>query len=498
MSKLFIASLETETNKTRTDNGAEAVKSTNSDVVNLFSTIGSMRNRWDNSIDEKKLINMFSRAYSENKELAVKTVFYARDCRGGMGEKLVFKTLAKEFIDNGKANLITLNLDRIVEYGSFKDLIDIFCTVNNTVAKQMIATYLNKVISEDLEKEHPSLLAKWLPSIKTTQKNTRVKVKELLKYGVGFGNYAKVRKELRKKLVITETLITEGRFSEIDYSKVASRCMLIYRNTFFRKDEKRFKEYLESLKKGESKINSSVLFPSDIVGKYNCKATAFNEYEYDEVLEQQWKYLPNYMTKPTNAICVVDTSGSMEGTPMDVAMALGLYISERNPSEVFRNKCLEFSRKVNYLDFSKYSTLREKLMAYCREASNTDLQKVFDLILNTAIKNKLSQEDLPKTLIILSDMQFDRGNFTNRVDGTFMENIRHKYRQNGYTLPQIVYWNLDADTNNFPETNKEGIVLVSGYSPSIMKAILNLEEFNPINLVKEAVLTDRYNSVFFG
>jgi putative uncharacterized protein 47 len=247
-----------------------------------------------------------------------------------------------------------------------------------------------------------------------------------------------------------------------------------------------------------------VLFPSDITDAYLSKGFDWKgfSYEVDTVLEEQWKALPNYMDKPLNAICVVDTSASMFGVPMNVATALGIYIAERNPSETYRNKCLEFSHIVKFIDFSKAKTLNEKMCCYTYQCADTNIEKVFNCILELAIANNLKQEDIPTHLIILSDMQFNSatGNYTNsdRKFKTLMEKIRDKYNQQGYKIPQIIYWNLNVRRLNFPEIAKDGVCYVSGYSPAIMKAVLNTEMLTPLQVVKNAVLVDRYKNVYFG
>ena len=301
---------------------------------------------------------------------------------------------------------------------------------------------------------------------------------------------------------MVERNIAQGTFNEINYSAVPSRCMLFNRNLFMDKDYEHFNEYLDNLEKGKTKINSSVLYPSDITGKYLDMNIDWRfNVKIDTVLEEQWKALPNYMDKPLNALCVVDTSGSMQGIPMNVATALGIYIAERNPSEAYRNKCLEFSHKVKFIDFSKAKTLNDKLGCYGYEVADTNIEKVFDVILELAIANNLKQEDIPTHLIILSDMQFNSAtgiyNNFDRKFKTLMEKIREKYNQQGYKVPQIIYWNLDVRQPNFPEIAKDGVCYVSGYSPAVMKAVLNTEMLTPLDVVKNAVMTDRYKNVYF-
>lgn len=514
MSNVFMKELQKWGNLTETENGAIAVKYTLDSVVDLFGTIGSMRenNYHEPASVNKELLPMFAKAMQENKELAMKTLFYARDCRGGMGEKEVFKTviLALLKLETEESYLLFKNnMANIVEFGSWKDLLDVFNRTNNSQAKLDIVDYIYDTIHTDIrlmnECKTPSLLAKWLPTINSKSKHTKLKAKNLLtlmpKLDFDYRNYCT---QARKMLKIVERNIAQKTFNEINYSAVPSRCMLFNRNLFIEKDNKHFNEYLDSLQKGETKINSSVLFPSDITDAYLSKGFDWKgfSYEVDTVLEEQWKALPNYMDKPLNAICVVDTSASMFGVPMNVATALGIYIAERNPSETYRNKCLEFSHIVKFIDFSKAKTLNEKMCCYTYQCADTNIEKVFNCILELAIANNLKQEDIPTHLIILSDMQFNSatGNYTNSDSKfkTLMEKIRDKYNQQGYKIPQIIYWNLNVRRLNFPEIAKDGVCYVSGYSPAIMKAVLNTEMLTPLQVVKNAVLVDRYKNVYFG
>ncbi|AYZ73112.1 DUF2828 family protein [Fusobacterium necrophorum] len=495
----FMNVLRNVTNLTQTWNGAIAVKSTQNAVVDLFGRIGSMRS-WNDNINYKKLEKLFQRAYAENRELAVKAIFYARDCRGGMGEKSVFKLLMISFINSNFRPLervVLENLTQIVEFGSWKDIIDIFLATQSSEYKEILASFMREQLQKDFNSEHPSLLSKWLPTINSRSKHTVEKAKKCIEYKIYVKNYRQDLIKLRRKIDITESHIAAEDFEKIDYSNVSSKCMLLNRHLFLKKDKIRFQEYQQGLVHGKAKIHSEVLFPVDIVKKYytnswdNWKCSAE---KYDEILEQQWKALPNYMTKALNAIPVVDTSASMTGTPMNVAVSIGIYIAERNPSEIYRNKLLEFSEVVDFLDLSQYTTLQQKINAFCYQVANTDIEAVFKVILQTAIEHKLEPKELPTHLIIISDMQFDEAT-TQSVNKTFMENMRKLYEKQNYILPDILYWNVNFFTNNFPETTRKGIAFVSGYSPAIMQAVLNTEILEPIEVIRNAVLVERYQNI---
>lgn len=499
--RLFVA-LE---NRAYTENGSLAVKSTKNPLIDLFGTIGAGRN-----LDEDELFNIFMDSYKYDKESTIRTLFYARDCRGGMGEKKVFKDIICRFAKTNP-NVIIRNFSKIVEVGSWKDLIDIFFMMyeyKEMNTANIISTHIAYQLIADInnmkEGKSVSLLAKWLPTINSRSFNTQMKAYTLVGFMrsckfdfITYENYRTMCRDLRKYINITETHIASKEFNKIEYSKVASKCMLLNRDRFLLEDGKRFKEYIESVKKGEQKINSKVLFPADIIknylvdglGKYGvCKQ------KLDEVLEEQWKALPNYMSKPLNAIAVVDTSGSMYGTPLDVALSLGIYISERNPSDIYRNKMITFSDKPQYINYEDCKTLLDKLKMTKGIVANTDIERVFNLILTTAKTNNLEQSELPQYVFILSDMEFDQGVCENDVE-TLMVSIRKKYEEKGYQLPQLIYWNIESRTKLFPEVSRDGILFVSGYSPSLLTNMFDEDLLNPVNFIKRTLYVERYDGI---
>ena len=510
--KNFMDLLKKENNFTTTENGAVAVKSTLNNVVDFFGTVGSLRASGKEK--EKGIYESFLLAYEEDKELAIKSLFYTRDCRGGMGEKAVFKNIANRLLkDKIHADIILNNLENIVEFGSWKDIIDILVMedkneedITNSNSLIKISQFIYNQLEKDLQSDNPSLLAKWLPTINSSREKTKRKARIVLSnlnLHTNFKgkNYRKICRLLRDKIDIVETHIAKCEFDKIEYASVASKCMLLNRDIFSRKDNDRFWDYLKSVEQGKSKIKSSVLFPSDITKEYLKHFFDISEATYDSTLELQWKALPNYIDKPLNAIPLIDTSGSMYGTPMNVSTALGVYISERNPSPIFKDRVLEFGSDVHFYDMSKKTSLVEKLKGYNQDCGSTNLEKCFQVILDTAVSNDLSQDELPTHLIIISDMQFDDLESKVRTEAkkmTLLDSLQEKFIEKGYNIPKIVFWNVDARHKSFPCIAKDGIVYASGYSPSILKAVLNVENFNPLDMIKQTVLTDRYKNVWVG
>lgn len=489
-----------EGNKTYTTNGAEVYKSTMSNLVDLFGTIGDIYN--DNT---QKIVSLFINALNEDKELAIKTLFYSRDCRSGMGNRKNFLTIAKYLIENNQGDYIYNNLGFICEFGRFKDLVELNLSLSENLAKPITEFMIEYLFTEKIKYEahvtkELSLAWKWLPTINSRSNHTRQKAKKLLSRFNKVHNYFKMysyQKEIakyRKLLKVVERDICANTFENINYPNVPSKCMNMNYGLFYKKDEDRFTKYLEELKQGKTKINSSVLFPADIVHKY---LGYLNDY-YDgtqTVLEEQWKALPNYFIKPMNIIPLADTSGSMYGKPMEVSIALSIYLAERNPSEAFKNLILEFGHDAHLYDISEKPRLIDKINGFNNDCGNTNLEKAFDRILKIGLDNKLKQEDMPSHLVIISDMQFDSAT-TSNDNYRLINNIRDKFKQNGYELPQIIYWNVN-NSDNFPEIAKDGICYVSGYSPAIMMAVLNAEILTPIEVIKKAVLVDRYKHIWY-
>jgi hypothetical protein len=251
--------------------------------------------------------------------------------------------------------------------------------------------------------------------------------------------------------------------------------MSIYRNAFRKHDEDRFNAYIESVSKGEAKINSSTLFPYDILEKMGL-STWYGNYltvnHYDKVLEEQWKALPNYIEGENNVLVMADTSGSMQGRPMATSVGLAIYFAERNHG-VFKDVFMTFSSRPSFVQL-KGNTLYEKIKCIPSIVENTNLEAAFKLILDTAIRNNLTAEDMPKSLVIISDMEFDSATYNTSKYETFYESMVNMYNQHGYTMPNIIFWNVDSRHDNFQVASEyRGVQLASGQSPSVFKSILN-------------------------
>ena len=347
-----------------------------------------------------------------------------------------------------------------------------------------------------------TLLAKWMPSINTSSKETKEMAKEFcMDFKWSEKRYRKNLSELRKYLKVTERQMSLNEWKEIDYEAVPSLANLRYKDAFLRHDEERRKEYLDKLSKGEAKINSSVNFPHDVVHKYTSTRYWCGRYytlKYDETLEQLWKNLKQ-IDGLKDTLVVRDDSGSMTNhvgnsnvTALEVATALGIYCAE-HCRDSYKNKIITFSETPRYLDFSDKTTLCDELIYLYRhsEVANTNIRAVFQLILKTAIDNKLKQEDLPKQILIISDMEFDQGA---SYIGNPIEESQVEYKKYGYTVPKLIFWNVNSRTNTVPiKTNELGVYLLSGFSPNVLNILSDGLDNQFEALIKE--LDKKYKDV---
>lgn len=501
--------LNNEFNNSVTENGALGYRTTGKELLDINFAVTSMRN-WP----EDKIIDKFVKAFYEDKKLAVKWLFYVRDAREGVGERRLFRICAK-YLSSEHPDILKVVIPLVPEYGRWDDL---WCLLDG-VLRYDILDLVEKQLSQDMmnaQKDLPiSLLAKWMPSCNTSSEESRRLSKIFIKeFGLDERSYRKMLSKLRSYLKVVEVAMSKKEWSAIDYSAVPSRANLIYNNAFLRNDEERRRDYLNKLQKGETKINAGVLFPHDIVHKYG------RTHQVDTALEELWKALPDYVKGAGNTICVADGSGSMcvkvggtQVSALEVANALAIYFAERCSGE-FHDNYITFSTNPQLVDLSQGKTLREKIEIAERysEVANTNIEAVFDIILTTAINSEMSQEDMPKNILILSDMEFDgcAGISTGRYhtdwwgrkvpelakpDKKFFELIAQRFANHGYKLPRLVFWNINSRTGTIPvKENDLGVALVSGFSPAIVKMVLS-NSTDPFECLLEQLNADRYLAV---
>ena len=475
----FLNEMKSEQNYTVTENGAGALKSTMNACLDAFGSLGAMRFSADEDV-----LRTFINAFNEDRALAVKMAFYFRDIRGGQGTRKQFRTIMV-WLANNYPEYVIHNLENFLFFGRGDDYL---CLLDTPIKHQVIS-YLFALIKEDYihfkANEPISLLAKWLPSENATSEQTKKYARQLIK---GFGwtprQYRKLLTLLRNYIDVTEVKMSAKQWTEIDYEKVPAKAALAYAEAFNRHDEDGYIAYLTKVAMGEAKVNAASLYPVDVVHK--ALELGYRAQKKDIILtDAMWKSLPNYLEdKDETGICVVDVSGSMSGTPMEVALSLGMYCADKCHGP-FQNHFITFSA-IPELQEVKGANIVEKLhnMMGANWDMNTNLEAVFDLILDTAKRAHCSQDEIPNKLYIISDMQFDEargarehyGSYRNRYTPcrTFMQAMRMKYAAAGYTMPTIVYWNVRASKCGMFQTTFEGenCCMVSGYSASLFKSII--------------------------
>ena len=493
----MLTSLKKTANITYTENGAVTYESTESYCLDLFSRIGAMRNA-----DDKEIIRTFTKAYVEDPDLAMRILFFTRDVRGGLGERRVFRVIMK-WLAGFNRDSAAKNIANISEYGRYDDILELLDTDCKDDVTEIIRAQLTKDM-EALESEgRVSLLAKWLPSVNASSRETVRRAKAIARgLDMDDASYRKTLSRLRAAIKIIENNLREKDYS-FDYSKQPSKAMFKYRAAFFRNDHDRYMEFLEGVRKGEVEMNTGTLMPYDIIapvigweycGCRNGKVSL--DADTRKAMDVTWNALEDF-TDGRNALAVIDGSGSMYGygTPMPaaVAISLGLYFAERNTGR-FKDHFITFSRKPKLVEV-KGRDIAEKVI-YCEgfnEIANTDIEKVFRLILDAAVRDNLPQSELPETLYIISDMEFDW--CTDNAGSTNFENAKRMFASHGYRLPQVVFWNVQSRNSQVPVTrNEQGVILVSGFTPRLFEMVTS-GNCDPYSFMMEILSSDRYKNI---
>ena len=480
--------LKKEATYTYTENGALTYSTTMNDCLDLFATIGGMRHA-----AESEIVKRFVRAYAENPDIAMKILFYARDIREGLGERRAFRTILKYLCENHAAS-VRNNLPLIAEYGRYDDILCLMDTPCEKYAVEFLKNQLNQDLSalED-DKMQVSLMAKWLPSVNTSNKEAVRLGRKLAKaFGMTEKEYRKALSALRKQIDIIENHLRETDYT-FDYSKQCGKAMLKYRAAFLRHDRERYQDYLAQVSAGVKTLHTGTLMPYEIIRPFYDRKVSEEE---AASLDATWNALENY-AENGNVLTVIDGSGSMycgvNPMPAMVAQALGLYFAERNTGK-FGGHFITFSMTPQLIEV-KGKTLLEKLqyIKSFNECANTDIQAVFDLILRTAVKNKVPAEEMPERIIIISDMEFD---FCAKNSGmTNFEFAKEKYQEAGYRLPDLVFWNVASRRLQLPvRKNEQGVLLVSGCTARLFERVIN-GAADPYSYMMEVIGSKRYEPI---
>ena len=474
-----------------TENGAAGYSTTKSALLDMNFKLSSYRNAAGDIYPD------VLHAYKEDAELTLKFLFFARDILQGAGERKFFRSAIRCLAIEHKfpAHLVKY----IPEYGRWDD---IFVLRGTPLEKEMLAVVtaqLTKDLDNALHNKSVSLLAKWLPSINTSSAETRELAQYFAKtFHLTPRQYRKSLSALRARIDVVERKMCWNQWDEIKYDAVPSKANALYKNAFLAHDYERRVAFLNDVVSGKKDIKAGTLFPHDIVAKYLRDGWSIRD--VDITLEELWKHLPN-INMPESTIVVADGSGSMTScvgntsvSALAIANALAIYFGERGKGD-YANKYITFSRHPQYVDFSHRKTLRDKLAVALKydEIASTNIEAVFNLILNTAINNNLDADELPANILIISDMEFNSAT-TNR-EKTLFGGIARKYAQYGYKLPKLIFWNVMSRTNVIPvNQNKNGVVLLSGFSPNIMKMVMN-GEIDPYKNLVKTLRSERYSKI---
>lgn len=514
----FMNGLKDATNLTHTENGALTHKTTKSNLLDMFAMGAAMRNRSDADV-----ILMFRKAFDENPVYALKCLFYIRDIRGGQGERRFFRVCMKD-LASYNTDAARRNLIHVPEFGRWDDLYTFIGTPLETEALSVIKHQL----ALDVQCKTPSLLAKWLPSENASSGKTKHNARLTRRYlGWTPREYRKTLSELRKRINVLERLMSEGRWDEIEFDKIPSKAGMKYKNAFARHDIERMKmnkdvvSYKDFAKDTTTKVNAKTLYPYECVAEAMKIMGAFNYWGRSKgvalddtnrlMTNKYWDNLEDYFNKATfNGMAIVDTSGSMCGcdasAPINVALSLGMYCAEKS-SGPFANHFITFSSRPTFVEVEGVDFCDKVYrMSQADWGINTNVEAAFDLMLNTAIRHNCSQDEIPQNLIIISDMEFDSCATSGPVSGgrygggnritskdTLFEAMSKKWANNGYQMPHLVFWNVNARQNNIPMLGNGPVSYVSGFSPSIFETIMSGK--TGYMLMMEKLDSPRYSAI---
>lgn len=463
----FLERLNKETNITSTENGAKAYSTTGHACLDFFA-LGAAKRK-----NPRAAVDLFKCAFAEDAETAVRILFYIRDIRGGQGERDLFRYCFR-WLTEHYPEIEEKVVSSIPEYGRWDDLL--LCTQSPTAIK-----IVRRQLDIDAKAKHPSLLAKWMPSLdgrysdvaKGWMENLGIKSER---------TYRRKLSKIRKKLNLFETKISQGLYNEIDYSKVSGQALRKHTKALKRHDgeniDKFYKKAIKASKKGERLIKTDAIYPYevfDLLAKGETQAA-----------DAFWMNLPQYPLQ--DALVMADTSASMDGRPLQIALSLALYYAEHNQG-YFHNRFLTFSARPT-LQAILGNTLTEKLNNMSRTAwdMDTNISAALDAVFEAAKGSR--PDEVPKTILIISDMEF---NTCTEPDKTPYEANRAKWEEAGLAMPTVVFWNVDSRQNQTPAINEKGVLLISGASPSAFQFVT--EGKTPLDLMMKVVNSPRYSRI---
>lgn len=489
-------------NLTHTENGALALKSTGKSVLDFHVQAGA--SRWN----PHAAVDAFKAAFKKNAPLAILAAFDVRNVRGGKGERSVGRAVLDELPDEVLFRLMPF----VPHYGRWDDLwyfvdndnIAADPAMYHTERARFIYTFLRDQLAADLTAERPSLLAKWMPSENASSKLAR---RRAMAYctatGTTLRTYRKQLSALRAKLRVVETHMSARNWGDIVYGHVPSQAIKRYTEAFAKRDPERFAAYIAGLADGSEKINAAAIYPHEIVAKLSAATWQKLHDGAAAIAEAQWTSLPNYIADEGQRwIAVCDVSGSMmtqinprsKTQAIHVSTAMSLYVAQRLTG-AFANSVISFSARPHFIVVDRTLPLARQLQSlYADMGYNTDIQAVFDLILDRAVAYNIPTKDMPTHILIISDMEFDDPQL-GKATRTPFEAIAARYAAAGYVKPTIVFWNVLMRTKHFPVSfNEKDVVLLSGFSPASLEAVFAARGLvvTPESVLLQTLMHERY------
>lgn len=470
-------------NTTFTTNGAVAYKSTNNNLLNLFGKAGALR-----KASVKEIETLIANAMKDDTTIATKLIFYFGDIREGMGERRFFQ-IAINFLANNYPEIMERNIELIPYYNRWDSIYNLI----NTPLEAKVFAMAREQFEEDLKSDTPSLLAKWLKTTNDTSKTSKELAFKTYQY---FGykstiKYNQAVRSVRKKLNLIETKLTEKNYENIEMKEIPTKAQSKYSKALKRHIPTKFEEYYNKLTTGEIVRETKTLYPHEII--------RINDIQQQDAL---WKSLPNlFEDNNENILPIIDTSGSMASAIsfqssvrcLDVAVGLGIYLAERN-NGYFKDFWVNFSTTPNFYNL-KGETLSQRIrnLDYHNWQSTTNIEAVYDLLLDTIVRNNIPKEEVPTKLFIVSDMQF---NCVRDYNSSIIDDIDRKYQKAGIERPTIVFWQVNANNSNVPITKDHyNTMLVSGFSQNLLPYVLGNEEWTPMTPILKVTNSERYKLV---
>jgi Domain of unknown function (DUF2828) len=467
--------------QTTTENGAVTYSTSLSKLVDFFAMGKALRSR-----TPAQKYTLFKAAFAEDRLLALKALFNVRDVRGGGGERQTFRDILSQLAVEHPA-LVIKNLSNIAKYGRWDDVLGL---VQIPAVSAQVVAFIKAQIEEDLanfdQDKSISLLAKWLPSINGSWKEGRQQARFLAQaWSLNERQYRKLLSALRSHIDIVESKMCADEWATINYEAVPSQANKLYRNAFKKHDAARYNQFISAVEKGEKKINASTLYPYELYEQA--------QHGNDATVEVLWKNLPDYLQgNKRNILVVADVSESMSGRPMATSVSLAIYTAERNEG-AFKDYFITFTDEPTLQSIAGKS-LSEKIRSVRRHCGyDTNLQKVFTNLLRHAVQAKVKPCDMPRQIIVISDMEFNN----TAIKGiTNFQAIKEQYKNAGYSVPNLVFWNVASRQDNLPaKADEKGVLLVSGASPSVFDSLLSGKTVTPIDQMVKTLNSERYSTV---